>query len=191
MATTLSVARQAPAPPRRVAPRRRGVAALVGLVVLAGLVQAFAVGLVLHRLHRGGENHEVVYISPALHWLRDSALAAPPAVTLLLAVTLVARRIATRGGRPGDSIGAHLLWVGLGSLSYAAASVPAAEVHERLFDAHHGEGSFLLHSALEAVVTLRWSLVVLLGFAVVFGVPWAGRPDRRRARHSWGEDGSC
>jgi hypothetical protein len=145
-------------------------------VVSAGLIQAFAVGLVLHRLHSDPASaHEVTYVPPVLHWLRDSALAAPLAVLLLFIATSVARRLSTTGARPGDGVAAHALWAGLGAAAYAAASVPAALVHARLFGAHHEQTSFLLHSAKESLVTLRYSFALLVAFALAAGLPWARR----------------
>ena len=147
---------------------------LVAVVLAAGLVQAFAVGLVLHRLHDDpAEAHEARYVAPVLHWLRDSALAAPMAVALLLLATLAARRLS--GGTPrANSLGPRLVWAGLGAVAYAAASVPAALVHSRLFGAGHEESSsLLLHSAEEAIITLRYSFALLLAISVLVGLPWA------------------
>lgn len=169
-ATTLT-ARSAPGPG---AARGRGRdAAFTRRVALAGLLQAFAVGVVLHRQHDDPtEAHEAVYIGPVQHWLRDSTLSVPLAVLLLLLATLVARRLATRQGRAGDGVGASLLWAGLGAVAYAVASIPAAMAHAWLFGAGHEEQSFLLHSAEEAVITLRYSFALLVGFALVVGLPW-------------------
>ncbi len=154
---------------------RAPVGRLVAIVLAAGLVQAFAVGLVLHRLHDDpAEAHEARYVTPFLHWLRDSALAAPMAVALLLLATVAARRLS--GGAPRTSgLGPRLLWAGLGAMAYAAASVPAALVHSRLFGAGHEESSLLLHSAEEAIITLRYSFALLLAFSVLVGLPWAQR----------------
>jgi hypothetical protein len=146
------------------------------MVVLIGLVQAFAVGLVLHLQHNDpSQAHEVTYVAPPLHWLRDSALAAPLSVLLLFAATLAARRLTTRRGKVGDGFGAVMLWAGLGAGAYAVASVPAAMVHAELFSAGHTGTSFLLHSVEEGIITLRYSFALLLLFPMVTGVPWAVR----------------
>lgn len=153
-------------PPRR----------LAGLVVFIGLVQAFAVGLVLHLQHDDPSGaHEVAYVDPILHWLRDSALAAPLSVVLLFGATLLARRLTTRRGIIGTGFGAAMLWAALGALAYAVASVPAAMVHAELFSAGHTSTSFLLHSVEEGIITLRYSFALLLLFPMVTGVPWAVR----------------
>ncbi len=152
---------------------RRSALRLVGTVSAAGLLQAFAVGWVLHGLHDDpAEAHEAVYVPPVLHWLRDSALSVPGGLLLLFGATLVARRLATRDGGAGDGAGAYPLWAGLGAVAYAVASVPAALLHARLFEAGHEEVSFALHSAVEGIVTLRYSFVLLLGLAMAIGLPW-------------------
>lgn len=168
-------------------PSRRSTVRLLAHVAAVGVVQAFAIGWVLHRLHDDpAEAHEAVYVPPVLHWLRDSALAVPGGVLLLLGATLLARRLCRRrgsdGAGAGAGAGAHLLWAGLGSVAYAEASVPAALVHARLFEAGHDEGSFALHSAVEGIVTLRYSFVLLLLLAVVAGLPWTGRSRGRGRR---------
>ena len=162
--------------PTAAPPSRKSTVGLLAHVAAVGVVQAFAIGWVLHRLHDDpAEAHEAVYVPPVLHWLRDSALSVPGGVLLLLGATLLARRLSRRRGRAGDGAGACLLWAGLGSVAYAVASVPAALVHARLFEAGHDEGSFALHSAVEGIVTLRYSFVLLLVLAVVAGLPWTGR----------------
>lgn len=165
---------------------RRPPRRLAGLVVFIGLVQAFAVGLVLHLEHDDpSEAHEVVYVDPILHWLRDSALAAPLSILLLFGATLAARRLTTRRGRVGIGFGAAMLWAALGAVAYAVASVPAAMVHAELFSAGHTGTSFLLHSVEEGIITMRYSFALLLLFSMVTGVPWAARSsagaDRRVA----------
>lgn len=146
---------------------------LVGCVLFAGILQAFAVGLVLHRLHDDpNEAHEAVFVSPLVHWLRDSALAAPGGILLLLTATLLARRIVARHPGARDGVRAHLLWAALGAVAYAVASVPAAMLHAQLFSAHHEGTGFLLHSAREAVLTLRYSFAILAGVALAGGLPW-------------------
>ena len=149
---------------------------VMGLVFPAALVQCFAVGFVLHRLHDDpAEAHEAVYIGPTAHWLRDSALSFPLALILLLLATLGARRLVAARGHAPDGVGAHLLWAGLGAVAYAVASVPAALAHTALFAAGHEERSFLFHSVEEAVVTLRYSFALLLAFALVVGLPLTAR----------------
>lgn len=163
----------------------RATTRLVAYATAAGTVQAFSVGYILHRLHDDpNETHEAVYVTPVVHWLRDSALAAPGAIVLLIAATLVSRRIMARGsaGQAGASMAGYLVWAAFGAAAYALASVPAAMVHARLFSAHHEEGSYLLHSAEEAVLTLRYSFALLLGIAALAGLPWTPRTSNREDR---------
>jgi len=157
-------------------PVRPGVRVVVS-VLCAAMLQSFAVGFVLHRLHEDpAEAHEAVYISPTLHWLRDSALAFPAAFVLLLLATLATGRVVTARGRSADGLGAYLLWATVGAGAYSLASVPAAYVHSVLFTATHDEGSLVLHSLQESILTLRYSFGLLVLYSIVFGLPWEQSP---------------
>lgn len=150
-----------------------------GLVALAGVGQAFLVVAVLQgRNDELGAAHEVVSLDPTAHWLRDSVMYAPVGVALLLASSLVARRLVAGWSGSRDGVGASVVWAGLAALVYAVASVPAAGVHAELFLTDHAPASEAVHLAQEAVVTLRYSFAFLLVFAMVLGLPW-GSPRRR------------
>src|SRR5688572_8805136 len=59
--------------------------------VPAGVVLTLWVGAVLQLAHQG--QHERHEIAPALHWLRDSALALPAAVVAVAVGLVAARRL--------------------------------------------------------------------------------------------------
>jgi hypothetical protein len=140
-------------------------------LLLAGVLQVFGVGLALHLMHRGA--HEAVPIDPTLHWLRDSALAAPLAVAVLVAATLLARRVLERPGRRSrTAFQAGARWALAGSTAYALAIIPAGAVHARLFGAEHHAGAPVVHAVNEASAALAVSLVLLLALARLAGVPW-------------------
>lgn len=158
---------------------RPGRRRLLRRVCVAGVAQAFVVVGLLHAGHDDLLHQEVVYIDPVAHWLRDATFYTPAGVGLLLASTLVARGLVRRWRRPDTGLAAALLWAGLGALAYALASVPATFVHGALFASGHAAGFELVATLEEAIVTLRYSLAVLAGAAMVFGVPWA--PSARRS----------
>lgn len=138
------------------------------------------VGL-LHLRHDDLLHQELTYLDPVAHWLRDALFYAPAGTVLLLLATLAARQVAMGWGRPDDGVAAALLWAALGALAYALASVPATAVHALLFAHGHAVSQSLVATLEEAIVTLRYSLAVLLATAMVVGVPW-GPPARLRVR---------
>lgn len=136
-------------------------------------VQAYAVGYVLHSLHGDpAEAHEVAYIDPTLHWLRDSSLALPAAFCFLLAATLALRWLLGRVGCDPDGFRARVGWAVAGAFAYALASIPGAVIHNELFLAGHDDVSFVTHSLEEALITARYSFVILILFSALWGVPW-------------------
>lgn len=164
--------------------RDGGLRSTLARVSAVAIVQAFAVGWLLHSLHADpAESHEAVYIQPTLHWLRDSALSVPGAIAFLMLATALARRLVRRRGWDGDGFGARVLWALVGAAAYAAASVPGALVHDHLFVATHEGSSFVVHSLEEAMITARYAFVLLVLFAGVWGVPW------RQVRKSTGAGG--
>ena len=139
-----------------------------------GVYVALAAGYVLHDLHRG--QHEATALSPTLHWLRDSALAAPAAVLAVVVATMAVRWRIRRTGGP-DSGWTALGWVLVAALGYAATTVPGNAVHARLFGAHHDhETSFAVHAAHDASAALAAATVALGLLVAVLGTPW--RPTR-------------
>lgn len=141
-------------------------------VALIGLLQASFVGWILHRLHSDpNESHEIAFIDPRLHWLRDAALATPLAILFLLTATYLTQRALSRRCIDFNSSRARVAWAAAGGLAYALASFPGSIIHSWLFLAGHTDSSFVAHSLGEAVVTLRYSFALLLLVALVWGVP--------------------
>lgn len=147
-------------------------------VALIGLVQAFFVGWILHRLHSDpSESHEIAFIDPRLHWLRDAALATPLAILFLLTATYLTERALWRRSIDFNTARVRVAWAAAGALAYALASFPGSIIHSWLFLAGHTDSAFLAHLLGEAVVTLRYSFALLLLVAIVSGVPLRG-PDK-------------
>jgi len=134
---------------------------------------AFSTGLVLHLIH--ADEHEAVEITPLLHWLRDSALAAPTAVATALLLTPLARAWIRRAGIDEDRRLAGAGWAALIALGYAVFTVPGIAVHGWLFGAEHEHGSFAVHAAHDGAVALFASLVFLVCAAMLVGAPWEDR----------------
>ena len=148
-------------------------------LVLLGVLQAFVVGWVLHLLHLGSQaGHEM---DPTMHWLRDSVLAVPVSVIALCLGASLARRLRDAAGL--GALTAQLALALLGSAAYAIMSVPANELHARLFPAPHPEAmGWLAHASRDVGVVLGTSLGLLLLLAV--GHTLASRALARRARPS-------
>ncbi len=170
---------------------------LVRRVAVLGLVQTFAIGWVLQRLHDHGDadlhvaaghsghaghaghtattSHE--RLNPIVHWLRDASLAAPFVIGVLLLATLAARAVLRRRDVAGDTGRARLAFAVIASLVAAAASAPGVVVHGWLFDADQTHASTAAHLLAVALVTLRFTFAIALAFALAFGLPW--RPTTR------------
>lgn len=160
-------------------------------VIALGLVQNFTVGWVLHFVYLPGAgdlhlslgafgNHSEhgapaapeQTLSPLAHYLRDSSLAAPVAVVVLLVTThLVRRLLASRSTTP-DSLAARLIFAVAAALAAGLASVPEVLAHGWLFDEHVVGTSLASHVTGVALVTLRYTFALTLGWAMLFGVPW-------------------
>src|SRR5215218_9711078 len=151
--TVLDAGSAAAACPLPAAPRLPLAHALERLrsALPAGLVLTLWVGAVLQLAHQA--QHERHEIAPALHWLRDSALALPAAV-VAVAVGLVAARRLQRWAAAG-----------LGGLAFAVLSVPGSWLHATLFAAEHEGLSPLGHAGYEA------SLVLLASTSVLVALP--------------------
>jgi len=140
------------------------------------------VGL-LQLLHAG--LHEAAEPPPALHWLRDAALALGPAVLSVWVASLpAARRLAARflPARSTRGPTAGVLWALMAATAFALSSVPGNEIHGRLFGAVHAEGSgfSLEHVSRDGSVALLAAFLFLLGVALWRGTPW--EPRRRQPR---------
>lgn len=160
--------------------------------MLAGAGQAFGAGLVFQLLHvnqaeglapgghadNGGGAVPAAHadqISAWLHWLRDSALAAPFAVLALALATLAARRLIRRARAPVETPSQGMVWALAGSAGFAVASVLGSMVHARVFVAEHRGVSTALHTVSEAAISFSASFIVLTAVALAAGVPWALR----------------
>ncbi len=165
--------------------RLGGAATQVARTGIIALVLAFLVGLFLHIVHLG--QHEQHEIGSIFHWLRDSALAFPIALLVVVAAGPVSRRllptaaIASRGR-------VWITWTGVTAILYALASIPGNFVHGKLFGAEHAHGSFLSHALRDAGSTLGAALVVLLLATFLFGIPWRGRSFVVVRAPAWGRD---
>ena len=149
---------------------------------LSAVILAFGAGLALHVVHSG--QHEHHDINPILHWLRDSALAVPVALIVVIAATVLA-------GREGSFVRRASSWSGLGAASYALASVPAALAHAALFGAEHehlgspGVVGSLTHAVHDGAIAGVWALPVLLACALWLDLParaWCPGASRRAVR---------
>ncbi|PZF83373.1 hypothetical protein, partial [Jiangella anatolica] len=159
------------------------------------LVQNYVVGWRLHRPAAAAEPHasaDVIvaaaqahgghggtghigtgHVDPWVHFLRDSTLAAPVSVAVLLAVCLLTRAILRRTRVADESVQARLAFA-LGAAGAAAlASVPSTAVHGWLFDEELAGVSVGSHYLDVALVTLRYTFAISLLFAAFLGVPWA------------------
>jgi hypothetical protein len=189
--------------PRRIArlPRQARLAAAVAPLAL---VQTYGVGFALHYLHPvnsapkalllaaplhdGGGHHRPMPSSPGdqfVHFLRDSTLALPSTFVLLLLAALVIRRLLARVD--ADSVRARLVFVVAASLAVALASVPSVYVHGWLFDeALPASVPMAQHLTEVALLTLRYTFAIALGYVLLFGVPWRSLENPPKAAHQAG-----
>ena len=136
-------------------------AVLVSLLVLAALQ-------VLHR-HQA-EAHELPLL---LHWLRDAALAFPLA---LVAVVIADRTAAVLRGQQAQWSAALV-----GGAMFAVSSVPAGEVHSRLFVAEHAHetSGVLTHAAADGMSAWLLSVAALALVRGLWLLRWSPPPLRR------------
>jgi hypothetical protein len=153
-----------------------------GKVAVLGLIQNYAVGWVLHYVylpdhapaahtgHHGAAGPEISpEVSPFLHFLRDSTLALPVSIAVLMLVAVAASRLGLRDGVP------ERLAFAVGAAIVAAVfSAPEVLAHGWLFDEQIA-GDLISHLTGVALVTLRYTFALVLVAAVVFGVPWRAR----------------
>ena len=143
--------------------------------LILGTLQAFVVALVLHLVH--APMHEGHEMSPVLHWLRLSALAAPLSIIVLAVGTALARRLVVRlelepEGRLG--VTSRTAWALVSALAYALATVPAGEAYKRLFEpGHHEHMSWLAHASRDGSAVLGTSFLLLLVATILLGAPWS------------------
>ena len=106
-----------------------------------------------------------------VHFLRDSTLALPSTFVLLLLAAVAVRRILAGVG--ADTARARLVFVVAASLAVALASVPSVYVHGWLFDERlPASVPMAQHLAEVALLTLRYTFAIALGYVLLFGVPW-------------------
>ena len=141
-------------------PKRRAVTAVL---------LAYAGGYGLHRLH--ADLHEAHQINPTLHWLRDSSLAFPPTLLVVLVATAVAGTLVEGLGLTGRRNWERVVWALVAAVGYAIASIPGNIAHGWLFGAgHEGQGA-LGHAVNDASAALGAALVILVGVTVLLGAP--------------------
>ncbi len=157
--------------------------------VARALLLAFGAGLVLHLAH--GAEHEQHEISPLLHWLRDSALSTPLALTSAVVGDLAGRRASGRlrngtvGGATAALDGAARLSTLLATaLCYSVLSVPGNLVHGWVFvgDAHpeHEAVSGVPHLLADGSLALgSATATLLLGLLITISWPTLRRPSLR------------
>ncbi|MEV5965067.1 hypothetical protein AB0L70_25085 [Kribbella sp. NPDC051952] len=149
---------------------------MLGKVAVLGLIQNYAVGWVLHYVylpdhetttHTG--HHGAQGLSPFAHFLRDSTLALPVSIGVLLLVAVAASRLGLRDGVP------ERIAFAVGAAVVAAVfSAPEVLAHGWLFD-EQVTGDLTSHLTGVALVTLRYTFALVLVAAVLFGVPWRAR----------------
>ncbi len=142
-----------------------------------GVVLALGVGLVLHRLHAG--EHEAADLPGAVHWLRDSFLAAPAAASVCMLATSFARALSRSLG-PVATRGAWATAVGIG---YALTLIPGGLVHARLFGAEHAHGDPLVHASADAAASAPFAVALAALAVCLLGVPGSVAPAGRGLTH--------
>lgn len=158
-------------------------------VVLLGLAQVAVISWSVHAAtghHASGNGSDrpighgghVEQIDPLLHYLRDTALAAPFVIGVLIVATALARRVT--GAAPAEGVRAKLVFATVAAVVVALATVPGAAAHAWLFGAELGETPWIAHTGGLALVALRYTFAISLGAALAFGVPWAGNPPTDR-----------
>jgi len=151
-------------------------------VVALGTVQNYVVGWVLHYVYlprraeapqHHGAGHEAAHeLSPALHFLRDSTLALPVTITVLLLVSLGVRALAVQAGSGPDTTRVKISFAMLTAVAMAVASGPEVLAHSWLFDEQLAGVSLTSQLTGVVLVTLRYAFALTLIAAVLFGVPW-------------------
>ena len=143
-----------------------------GAIAGLGAYLALAAGLVLHLRHAGV--HEAGGLSPIMHWLRDSLLAVPMAVLVLVLAVPIVRWLSRVLTVSETSAMAHVMWATVVGAGYALATVPGNWVHHQLFVAEHAHhaGSFWAHALSDAMAVLWPAAAFTLIASVLVGLPW-------------------
>jgi manganese oxidase len=153
-----------------------------GAIVGLGTYLALAAGLVLHLRHAGV--HEAGELSPTMHWWRDSLLAVPMAVLVLVVAIPVVRWLLKVVWVSDTSPLAHAMWATAVGVGYALATVPGNWVHHQLFVGEHDHhaGSFWAHALRDASAVTWPTIAFALSASVLIGLPWQWQWERRRQR---------
>jgi hypothetical protein len=133
------------------------------LLALAGIWAA-------QQLHQG--SHESLELTPAVHLLRDTALAVPLAGLAIALGGLLATDVVLAWGLEPSGVGARIAWAVIAALVFAVLSIPGQEAHSLLFGAEQETGDWLTDIGVDAGVVLLASLVLLLPAALVGLAPW-------------------
>lgn len=148
-------------------------------VALLGLVLAYVIGWVLHNLQDHsvagpvGHGAPMEPVDPQADYLRDATLAAPFVIGVLVLATAATRRLVVRLAISDVSPRAGLLFATVAAVATAVASVPGVAAHGWLFGADLNGMSAAAHFTGVALVALRYTFALALGYALIFGVPWA------------------
>ncbi|NEA37340.1 hypothetical protein [Streptomyces sp. SID13031] len=154
---------------------------MVWRIVALGVVENYTTGWVLHYVylpdqqlaagpvgeHAGHGGAETPHtLSPLLHFLRDSTLALPVTIVVLLIAALAVRAL-----WPADTARVRIGYAVAAAVAAGIASVPEVLAHGWLFD-EQVAGSLASHLTGVALVTVRYTFALTLIAAVLFGVPW-------------------
>lgn len=189
----------------------RAVSVLPGLdlavrVLPLALIQNYAVGWALHYLHEprisrateilaaptvamhGGHGRTMPSTAweQFVHFLRDSTLALPFGIAVLLLATICVRLLLRRRRVAADTVRARLAFAFAGGLAAGIASVPSVMVHRWLFDEPLIGVTLGQHLVEVAVIMLRYTFALALGYALLFGVPWQKLDRPAQAAHPAG-----
>lgn len=171
---------------------------MIKRVVALGVVENYVTGWVLHYVYLPGrseshhalgalgmheghgghaaglpsESHE---LSPLAHFLRDSSLALPVTIAVLLIAAFAVRAVWR-----DDTARARIAYAVAAAVVAGVASVPEVLAHGWLFDEQIAGVSMASHLTGVALVTVRYTFALTLIAAVLFGVPW--RASRSTAR---------
>lgn len=149
-------------------------------LIALGVVQSYLVGWVLHyqyladgHEHAPGHAHGIATenLSPFWHFMRDSTLAVPAAIVVLLVAALLVRVVLSRLAIPADSVLARIGFALVAAVGAAVASVPEVLIHGWLFG-EQPSGALGPHLTGIALLTLRYTFALTLCWVLLFGVPW-------------------
>jgi hypothetical protein len=121
-------------------------------------------------------SHETLELTPAVHLLRDTALAVPLAALAIAIGGLLAVELAHSLRLDPSAVGGRVMWAVVTALVFAILSIPGQEAHGLLFGVEQETGDWLTDIGLDTGVLLLASLVVLVPAALVRLAPWPPGP---------------